>query len=155
MNIEGHAKSTKRAAQGPPLGIPPLEIPEGIRELAASSVGQMKESCKRMIGTSEALTEAFERACSIVVRSNVDWAAKVVDAVRINTTEAFDFTTDLLAAKTVSEMVDVTTSHMRKQLDAVSAQSRDFWSLGQRLVAETAKPISSELTKSFEVGAAS
>lgn len=155
MNIEGQVKTTKRAAHPPPLAIPPFEIPEGIRQLAASNVGQMKDSCERMIVSGEALAQAFERACSVMTRSTTGWAAKIVEAYRTNAVEAFDFTADLLAAKTLSEWVDVTASHTRKQFDAIAAQSRDFWSFGQRLVAETAKPISSELSKTFEVGAAS
>lgn len=155
MNMEGQVKSAKRTAQASPLALPTLEIPEGVRHLAASNVAHMRESCERMIGNSEAFTEAFERTCALASKSGVDWATKVLDAFRANVSEAFDFAADLMAAKTVSEMVDVTATHTRKQLDAATDQGREIWAAGQRMFADAAKPISSEWTKSFEVGAAS
>jgi hypothetical protein len=46
-------------------------------------------------------------------------------------------------------MVELTTAHVRKQIEAMTAQTKDLTALAQKMATETAEPIKGSVTKAF------
>jgi hypothetical protein len=67
----------------------------------------------------------------------------------VNTNAAFDYAGELLAAKTLSEVIELSSTHARKQFEALTAQSKDLGALAQKVATETAEPIKSGMNKAF------
>jgi hypothetical protein len=68
---------------------------------------------------------------------------------RVNTNAAFDFAGEVMAAKTLSEVVELTSAHARKQFEALTQQSKELNALAQKVATETAEPIKSGVNKAF------
>ena len=69
--------------------------------------------------------------------------------VRTNTRAAFDYVNELLGVKSPSELVELSTAHMRKQFDTVSAQTKELSALAQKAAADAAEPIKTGVSKVF------
>ena len=70
----------------------------------------------------------------------------------MNTNAAFDFAGELIAAKTLSEMVELSSTHARKQFEALTQQSKELSALAQKVATETAEPIKSGVSKALSQG---
>jgi hypothetical protein len=55
----------------------------------------------------------------------------------------------LLTAKSLSEMLELSTTHTRKQFEALTAQSKELGALAQKVATDTAEPIKSGMNKAF------
>ena len=55
----------------------------------------------------------------------------------------------MLTAKSLSEVVELSTSHARKQFETLTAQSKELTALAQKVAAETAEPLKAGVTSAF------
>lgn len=133
----------------PNFEIPKMEIPAAFRELAEKSVSQAKETYEKMKSAAEEATDVLEDTYATATKGASDYGLKVIEAARVNTNAAFDFAGELMAAKTLSEMVELSSTHARKQFEALTQQSKELSALAQKVATETAEPIKSGVSKAL------
>ena len=133
----------------PNFEIPKMEIPAAFREIAEKSVSQAKETYEKMKSAAEEATDVLEDTYATASKGASDYGLKVIEATRANTNAAFDFATQLMTVKSLSEMVELSTAHARKQFEALTAQTKDLAALAQKVATDTAEPIKGSVTKSF------
>jgi len=151
------AKASKPAAgpfempkfEMPKFDIPNIEMPAAFREFAERGVAQAKDNYEKMKAAAEEATDLLETTYSTATKGASDYGLKVIEAARANTNAAFDFAGELLAAKTVSEVVELTGAHTRKQFETMTQQGKELSALMQKLASETTEPIKSGMTKVF------
>jgi phasin len=151
------AKTSKPAAgpfempkfEMPKFDIPNIEMPAAFREFAERGVAQAKDNYEKMKAAAEEATDLLETTYSTATKGASDYGLKVIEAARANTNAAFDFAGELLAAKTVSEVVELSSVHARKQFETMTQQSKELSALMQKLASETTEPIKSGMTKVF------
>jgi phasin len=73
----------------------------------------------------------------------------MIEAARVNTNAAFDFAGELITAKTLSEVIELSSAHARKQFEAFTQQSKELGALAQKVATETAEPIKNGVNKAF------
>ncbi len=132
---------------GEPLHI---DIPEGMKQAAALSIEQMKANYEKLTTNAEALTDVMEKSYSVAVKDIADLQVKMLEAFRENLMASFEFATQLAGARTMPAMIELTTSYARRQFEAYTVQVRDIWSLSQRMVSDTAKPVASGLSQGID-----
>ena len=130
--------------------LPKVEVPAAFREFAEKGVSQAKDTWEKMKSASEEATDLLEDSYTSAAKGAVDYNRKVVEIARSNANAAFDFATELLTVKSVSEMVELTTSHARKQFDAYSAQAKELTAFAQKVAAEASEPLKSGVTNAFK-----
>src|SRR5215475_1729167 len=108
----------------PKFEVPKVEMPAAFREFAERGVAQCKDTYEKMRAAAEEATDVMESTYSTAAKGASDYGLKVIDAARINTNAAFDFAGEIMAAKTLSEVVELTSAHARKQYEALTAQSK-------------------------------
>ncbi len=74
----------------------------------------------------------------------------MIEAARANTNATFDFATQLMAVKSLSEAVELSTAHARKQFETLSAQTKELTALAQKVATETVEPIKESVTSAFK-----
>src|SRR5215210_7645921 len=99
----------------PNFEIPKLEIPAAFREIAEKSVSQAKETYEKMKSAAEEATDAIEDTYATATKGASAYGLKWIEAARDNTNANFDFATQLMGVKSFSEMIELSTSHARKQ----------------------------------------
>jgi phasin len=134
----------------PNFEIPKMEIPAAFRELAEKSVSQAKETYERMKSAAEEATDVLEDTYATATKGVSDYGLKVIEAARSNTNAAFDFATQLMTVKSLSEVVELSTAHSRKQFEAVTAQSKELVAIAQKVATETAEPMKESFSKVFK-----
>lgn len=134
----------------PSFDMPKMEVPAAFRELAEKSVSQAKDNWEKMKSVTEEATDVIETSYATASKGAADYGLKVIDLARINTNAAFDFATQLLAAKSVSEVVELSSSHARAQFETATAQAKELSTLAQKVTTETVEPIKAGMTSAFK-----
>ena len=133
----------------PKFDMPKVEMPAAFREFAERGVAQAKDTYEKMKAAAEEATDVLESTYSTATKGASDYGLKVIEVARANTNAAFDFAGEVMAAKTLSEVVELASAHARKQFEALSAQSKELGALAQKVATETAEPIKSGMNKAF------
>jgi phasin len=138
-----------------PIHPPHIDIPEGVKLAAASSLDQIKERLAKFKTNADAVSGAVEKSYSMAITDTAGLHMKMLEAIRANLTASFEFAGELAAAKSFPEMVSASTRFSRRQFEAFTAQWKDFWSFGQKMLADTAKPVASRLSRGIDQTASS
>lgn len=134
----------------PKFEIPKLEVPAAFREFAEKSVTQAKDNWEKMKAATEEATDLIEDSYSTATKGCADYGLKLIELSRANTNAAFDLAGQLLTIKSLSEAVELSTAHMRKQFETLGAQSKELSALAQKVANETAEPIKESMTSAFK-----
>jgi phasin len=133
----------------PKFDMPKVEMPAAFREMAERGVAQAKESYEKMKAAAEEATDVLETTYSTATKGASEYGLKVIEVARANTNAAFDFAGELLAAKTLSEVVELTSAHARRQFETLTQQSKELSALAQKVATDAAEPIKSGMSKAF------
>ena len=159
VNVNAKTKTSKPASGGfekfdakfemPKFDIPKMEIPAAFREIAEKGVSQAKENYEKMKAVAEEATDVLEETYATATKGGTEYGLKVIDAARANTNAAFDFFSEFITAKSLSEAVELSTAHARKQFEQLSAQTRELASIAQKVTNDAAEPLKNGVTKAF------
>jgi phasin len=133
----------------PSFEMPKIEVPAAFREFAEKGASQAKETYEKMKAAAEEATDVLEDTYANAAKGAADYGLKLIEASRVNTNAAFDFYTELMTAKSYSDVIELSTAHARKQFEAVTAQTKDLAALAQKVATETAEPIKDSVSKAF------
>ncbi|HLH94195.1 MAG TPA: phasin [Xanthobacteraceae bacterium] len=134
----------------PNFEMPKMEIPAAFREFAEKGVSQAKENYEKMKSAAEECTGLLEGTYATASKGISEYGSKVIEAARTNTNAAFDFASELLGAKSLSELVELSTAHARRQFEALTSQSKELAALAQKVATETTEPVKESMTKAFK-----
>jgi phasin len=134
----------------PSFDIPKMEVPAAFREFAEKSVNQAKDNWEKMKAATEEATSVLEDTYSTAAKGAADYGLALIDIARTNANAAFDFASEAVTAKSLSEIVEVSTAHARRQFETFTAQTKELTELAQKVATETAEPIKSGLNTAFK-----
>jgi phasin len=131
--------------------VPTLEVPEVVREFAEKGVQQAKDAYDRIKTAAEEATNMLEDTYATASKGAAELNVKALEALRANINASFDYVQQLMGVKTLSEAVELSATHMRKQFDTLTAQSKELSSLATKVQTETAEPIKAGVSKTFKI----
>jgi phasin len=149
------AKKSASAFETPKLEIPnfempKMEVPAAFREFAEKGVSQAKDNWEKMKAATEEATDVLETSYSTAAKGAADYGLALIDAARTNMNAAFDFASEIVAAKTLSEVAEVSTAHARKQFETATAQTKDLTALAQKIAADSVEPLRNGMSTVFK-----
>jgi phasin len=103
-----------------------------------------------MKSAAEEATDVIEDTYATASKGASDYGLKVIEVTRENTNAAFDFATQLMTVKSLSEVVELSTAHTRKQFEALTAQTKELAAIAQKVATETAEPVKESFGKAFK-----
>ena len=128
-------------------GFPGVEAPAAFRDMAEKGLSQAKDNYEKMKSAAEEATGVLEDTYATASKGATDYALKVIEMARENANATFDFATQLLGAKTFSEVIELSTTHARKQFETLGEQSKELATLAQKVATEAAEPIKEGMSK--------
>jgi len=134
----------------PKFEMPKMEVPAAFREFAEKSVTQAKDNWEKMKAATEEATDLMEGSYATASKGAADYGLKMIEAARANTNAAFDYATELMTVKSLSEAVELSTTHARKQFDALTAQTKELTALAQKVATDTTEPIKESVSSAFK-----
>src|ERR1700733_5329906 len=99
----------------PKFEIPKVEMPAAFREFAERGVAQAKDTYEKMKAAAEEATDVLETTYSTASKGDSDYGLKVIETARLNANAAFDFAGELMTVKSLSEFLELSSVHARKQ----------------------------------------
>jgi phasin len=131
----------------PKFDMPKIEVPEMVRDFAEKSVQQAKDTYAKFKSAAEETTDMFEDTYATATKGATEFNLKALEALRLNVNSAFDYTRELFATKSLAEAVELSSTHVRKQFEALSTQAKDLTTIAQKVATETAEPIKTGVSK--------
>jgi len=125
------------------------EMPAAFQELADMGAAQAKDTFEKARATAEEATDLLKGTYAIAAKAATDYNLKVLEIARANTNSAFDYALALSGMKSLSELVELSTTHVRKQFEVMTAQTKELTELGQKVTAEIAVPIKAGVAVAF------
>ena len=134
----------------PKFEMPKMEVPAAFREMAEKSVTQCKDNWEKMKAATEEATGVMETSYATATKGFADYGLKMIEAARANTNAYFDFAGKLMTVKSVSDVVELSTTHLRSQYETLTAQSKELTALAQKVTTETTAPLKDTMTNAFK-----
>jgi phasin len=122
----------------PKINLPKMEVPAAFRELAAKGVAQVRDNCEKAKVATEKATDRLKDAYTTATKGAADYNRKVIEIARTNTNSAIDNAHELLGVKSLSDFVELSSAHARKQFEAITAQTKELTELAQKVTTEIA-----------------
>jgi phasin len=117
------------------------EGPALFREFAEKSIAQAKQAYDKLKTSAEESTAVLEDTYQTAAKGVTAYNLKVIEAARANANATFDFASRFVAVKSLSEAVELSSTHARKQFEALATQSKELAELAQKVASDTAEPI--------------
>jgi phasin len=134
----------------PKFDMPKMEVPPAFREFAEKSVSQAKDNYEKMKTAAEEASEILEDTYATATKGASDYGLKMIEVARVNADAAFDYASELMTVKSLSEFVELSTAHTRKQFGSFAAQGKELAAIAQKVATETAEPMKESVTKAFK-----
>ena len=142
----GHANE-KRGFDLPLFDLPKMAMPGILSGIAEQSAVRARENCEKMKAASGEMADVLREAYSTNAKGAADYGVKVIEISGVNTNSAFDFLTNLVGTKSLSEFIQLSAAQSRKNFEVASAQNQELWDLVQKVATETAEPIKKSVTR--------
>ena len=137
----------------PKFEMPKFEVPTAFREIAEKGIAQAKENYEKVKSAAEQATDVLEETYSTASKGCASYGLKLVETTRANSDAAFDLMSELMTAKSYSQVVELSSAYLRKQFDALVAQSKELSEHAQKVATETAEPIKESISTTFNKAA--
>lgn len=118
-------------------------IEKGVTESRAV-IAKVKVSADE---TANVIEKSYYAARDGVIAIN----AKALEALRANAEANFDFMKAAFGVKSLADFIALQSEFARKQVDALSGQTKDIGALAQKTVSETIEPFKDQVAKSFKI----
>ena len=137
----------------PKFEMPKFEVPTAFREIAEKSIAQAKENYEKIKSAAEQATDVLEETYSTASKGCASYGLKLVETTRANSEATFDLMSELMTAKSYSQVVELSSAYLRKQFDALVAQAKELSEHAQKVATETAEPIKESISTTFNKAA--
>ena len=131
------------------IAAPALDMQEQVRKAAEKSIDEGRANYARIKTVADDATKSLETSYASAVQGVAAINAKAVDALRTTADAGFGLFNAIVGAKSLTEVLELHTSHMRQQFEAFTAQARDFATLSQKVAKDATAPITASVTKAF------
>jgi len=119
------------------------------RKFSDKSTAVANEAVEKGKAAVERSARAFEESYSTSVEHMRDYNRKMMEIAQANMETVFEIARQLGSAKTPSEIIELWTTHARKQFEVLSEQTRELTALGQKLAVESVGPMARSVSQTF------
>jgi phasin len=152
------AKKSRRGHSAPPAGKPKLEMPKSgsiempaaFHEIADNGMVRASDALENATAATAKAIHLFQHTCMAANQGATDYNLKAIEIARTNTNTAFDYAHDLVGVKSLSEFIDLSAAHARKQIEAMIAQTNELTELARQVTIEIVEPLKAGDTKALK-----
>jgi phasin len=123
------------------LELPFFTSPGILNGVTEQSMTRAKENYEKLKIASGEITDVLREAYSSNAKGAAEYATKVIEFSGANTSSALDFLSHLMGTKSLSEILQLSITHGRKNIETTAAQNRELWEIARKVATETAEPI--------------
>jgi phasin len=128
----------------------PSKTTDQLRVFAEKGVEQSKEAYAKLKDGAESAQKALESTYETVKSVNNELSLKTIAALRSNAEASFAHLEALVGAKSISEVVELQSTYLRKRFELSVAQAKEFQSATTKAAEDVAKPFKDVVEKAFK-----
>lgn len=121
-----------------------------IRAFAEKGVEQSKEAYTKLKTGAEETQKVLESTFETAKTVSSDLSLKAIAALRANAEIGFSHLEALVAAKSLSEVVELQTAFLRKRVEMTVEQAKDFQAVASKAAEDVAQPMKSVFEKAVK-----
>ena len=111
------------------------------RAFAEKGVEQSKEAYARIKTGTEAAQKAIEQSLETAKSAGSEFSLKSIATARANAEAGFSHLEALMGARTLSEVIELQTSFVRKSVETAVEQAKDFQAASAKAAEEVSRPL--------------
>jgi phasin len=119
------------------------------RAFAEKGVEQSKEAYSKLKTNAEDTQKALESTFETAKTASNDLSLKTISAMRANAEAGFAHLEALVGAKSISEVIELQTSFLRKRVEITVEQAKDLQAVSTKAAEDVAKPIKAVFEKAL------
>ncbi len=153
-------KAKKAASEAPAVAaalfaMPSYDMPSSLPsqdmvDMAEKSIAKARDFYEQTKSSLQEQSSAIEKSIELATESSKDLQGKMVDAANANIEAGFSLLNGLVAAKSISEAIELQTSFAAKQFETVSAQGKEIQDSLTKSLEETTAPMKAVAGKAME-----
>jgi phasin len=116
-----------------------FQIPPEMRAFAEKSVEQAKQAVESFISTAQRTANTLEGQAETARKGAKDVGQKAIDFATQNIASSFELAQKLVRAKDVHEMLELQSSYIRAQMQALSDQAKELGQGASKLASDPLK----------------
>lgn len=120
------------------------------RAFAEKGVEQSKEAYAKLKTGAEATQKAMESTFETAKTTGSEFSLKSIAAARANAEAGFAHLEALVAARSLSEVIELQTAFVRKSVETAVEQAKDFQSASTKAAEEVSKPFKDVFEKAVK-----
>ena len=120
------------------------------RAIAEKGVEQSKEAYDKIKTNAEEAQKAMESSFETAKAVSGDLSLKTISALRANTEAGFSHLEALVAAKSISEVIELQTSFLRKRVEMTVEQAKEMQAVSTRAAEDISKPVKAVFEKALK-----
>ncbi len=121
-----------------------------LRSFAEKSLEQSKEAYAKFKAGAEDAQKTLETSFETMKQAGDEVSLKAIAAMRANAEAGFGHLEALVGAKTISELVELQTSFMRKNVEMMVDQAKDMQAVSSKAAEDIAKPVKTAFEKTMK-----
>ena len=125
----------------------PSKVTDSYRDFAEKSLAQSRDGYARMKTAAEDATKTVEATLQSAQAGTVELGLKAIDLMRVNTDNSLSHLEALLGVKSISEVVELQTAFVRKQLELGVDQAKSLQDVSRKVAEDIVKPGKSAVDK--------
>jgi phasin len=122
---------------------------ERVRLAAEQGLEQTRAAYEKLKTAAEEATSSLETSYAAATRGWTEFGQKALGAMKAHADAHFEHVKAVISAKTVPEVLDLQTAHLKARLEAANEQIKDLASVAQKVATEAGEPIKSVFSKRF------
>lgn len=126
---------------------------QAIKDFAQQGANYGKEFAEKSEAAAETTGRAFQQSYENAASDAADFRTQWIEMLRENANASFDFAHQLVAAKSPSELLELTAAHSRRQFETFLQQGQKLTDLAQKAATGAVKPMQDGMKKAFDKAA--
>jgi len=111
------------------------------REFVEKGAARAEDAYRKTQAAAGETTKVMEHTYSAASKGAADFNLHLLDIAQANMNAAFDFARQLTRVTLPSEFFELSTAHVRKQVERLTEQTRDLTHLAQKVTTQAAQPL--------------
>jgi phasin len=114
---------------------------EAFREATEKGIAHAKGTYEKAKVAGEQATDLLKNTYATAAKGSADYNLKIIEIACTNFKTAFEYGEALMGVKSPSEFVALSTTHARKQLETMIAQTNELTALARKVTTEVTQPL--------------
>ena len=102
-----------------------------------------RETASRASETAREAADCFQESSLKATEGFREYQLKILSAAQANVDAIFEYAQDVVQAQSMSEIMELSSTHSRRQLEAIAQQSREIANAAQKLASGATGPLTS------------